>query len=542
MNAKMVSELRAGLAERDQIITQLLVRVEAMEVQSKKSTQQSDSAPTSTAPKKSAGKKKASKAPAQAPQVTVTPPARKQAINPPSSQKTPVKQRAKSATPVSSKKSPLQMTKQDHPEGFEYTKVLWGLIAKGSIPSPPSDNEVRAFYQRFRSTEEIDSAIKSGPTLLAFDAIDTLKKARENRMKVGKHLIHMSDFNIRYIHSSLSRLGLSAWKPNLDEQADSLYNVAHRIAAVKRFRECVAGGAYTYMNVNEGFIDNLDLLGKAYEHYVHFNWQGISSKERKEEGKHDRDEKRKLLQTARERAHSDDEYFPDKEVYIVKKLPFRSNAANIFFRRLDEVIKQSEMEDGKRRITPRCRVRVRNPPNTIFPKAPKRMPLDFYDVNWFNKKLPAQRQALANLDLVAFLPNPLDSFRFKDPIEKAGNTRFVEKCWDAATKDYNLDFLEKPDAEEASDDEGDSDYGGSIDLENTDGDDDDDNDDNDNDNEDEDEDLNGDTEMQVGGSGSRNVDEDYKEYDENEQEMDIEHYGKGNYTGGLNDQEWNAWQ
>ncbi|KAA1112136.1 hypothetical protein PGTUg99_007199 [Puccinia graminis f. sp. tritici] len=396
MNAKMVSELRAGLAERDQIITQLLARVEAMEVQSKKSTQQSDSAPTSTAPKKSASKKKASKAPAQAPQVTVTPPARKQAINPPSSQKTPVKQRAKSATPVSSKKSPLQMTKQDHPEGFEYTKaafyvhikVLWGLIAKGSIPSPPSDNEVRAFYQRFRSTKEIDSAIKSGLTLLAFDAIDTLKKARENHMKVGKHMIHMSDFNIRYIHSSLSRLGLSAWKPNLDEQADSLYNVAHRIAAVKTFRECVAGGAYTYMNVNEGFIDNLDLLGKAYEHYVHFNWQGISSKERKEEGKHDRDEKRKLLQTARERlrdrrykfavnnnfpkgyievikpvqAHSDDKYFPDKEVYIVKKLPFRSNAANIFFRQLDEVIKQSEMEDGKRRITPRRRVRVKNPP------------------------------------------------------------------------------------------------------------------------------------------------------------------------------------
>jgi hypothetical protein len=89
MNADMVSKLRAGLAERDQIITQLMARVEAMEVQSKKSTKQSDSAP-----KKSAGKKKASKAPAKAPQVTVTPPARKQTINPPSSQKTPVKQRA----------------------------------------------------------------------------------------------------------------------------------------------------------------------------------------------------------------------------------------------------------------------------------------------------------------------------------------------------------------------------------------------------------------------------------------------------------------
>ncbi|KNZ49910.1 hypothetical protein VP01_4704g1, partial [Puccinia sorghi] len=84
-----------------------------------------------------------------------------------------------------------------------------------------------------------------------------------------------------------------------------------------------------------------------------------------------------------------------------------------------------------------------------------------------------------------------------------------------------------------------SDYGHSIDLNDTDGE--------ESDNEEEDEysegsgeDSQGDVEMQVG--CSKDVDEDYEEFDDCEGEMSMAAYGKGTYTGGLADNEWNVWQ
>ncbi|KNZ62000.1 hypothetical protein VP01_13273g1, partial [Puccinia sorghi] len=135
------------------------------------------------------------------------------------------------------------------------------------------------------------------------------------------------------------------------------------------------------------------------------------SKERKEEGKNHQDEERKLIQTAQERvglsflifnsrlmligfsknlpkrylkiinciqAHIDGEFFPQKAVYIVKKLPFQSKTATLFFKRLDNVMRQSAIDDGKR-IQGQQRIRHPDAPVTLFPKAPKGLPLDFYN-------------------------------------------------------------------------------------------------------------------------------------------------------------------
>jgi hypothetical protein len=103
-----------------------------------------------------------------------------------------------------------------------------------------------AFYQQFSSLEQVESAVEKGPNIIAIDTIETLKDAKEKGTKIGKHIAHMSEFNIHYIHSLLPKLGLVAWRPNLDEQPDSLYNKAHQICAIKSFRQLVAGLAYQY--------------------------------------------------------------------------------------------------------------------------------------------------------------------------------------------------------------------------------------------------------------------------------------------------------
>jgi hypothetical protein len=73
------------------------------------------------------------------------------------------------------------------------------------------------------------------------------------------------------------------------------------MAAIKTFCECVAGGAYAYMNFKAFFADDIDLLAQAYKHYVHFTWVATYTREQGEQGRRDRDERRKVLQMACER-------------------------------------------------------------------------------------------------------------------------------------------------------------------------------------------------------------------------------------------------
>lgn len=122
----MTVPVQASLAQYDHLLAQLLERIEAIKVQS---------APTNTsalrdAPQTSAGKKKLAKEKAPATPVTpVTPTTwtgKKPTIKD-STTRTLVRQSARSATPIPPKKSPLQMVKQDHLEGFEHTKVSYSL-------------------------------------------------------------------------------------------------------------------------------------------------------------------------------------------------------------------------------------------------------------------------------------------------------------------------------------------------------------------------------------------------------------------------------
>ncbi|KNZ57861.1 hypothetical protein VP01_2054g4 [Puccinia sorghi] len=130
------------------------------------------------------------------------------------------------------------MTKQDHLEGLEHTKVIIPAQAwspKDQSPSPRRTSNYNPY----------------NPSMNAFITLTklSLRKACKCCTKIGKHMLHLLDFNICNIHSSLSKPGFTTWVPNLNEQADSPYNVAHQMAVICRFCECIASGAYTFMNV-----------------------------------------------------------------------------------------------------------------------------------------------------------------------------------------------------------------------------------------------------------------------------------------------------
>ena len=152
---------------------------------------------------------------------------------------------------------------------YVHINFLWGLVTKKAVPSVQTNQQMLVFYQRFLSSNKLDGAVEQSPNLLAFEPIETLKKDWAEQNKIGKHMVQISKFNTKYHHFFLSKLGLVAWCPNIDKQVYSLYNKAHRICAIKTFCQLVVGKAYKYMNVNDSYNNNFDLLKKVYNHYVH---------------------------------------------------------------------------------------------------------------------------------------------------------------------------------------------------------------------------------------------------------------------------------
>ncbi|MBW0590134.1 hypothetical protein O181_129849, partial [Austropuccinia psidii MF-1] len=177
--------------------------------------------------------------------------------------------------------------------------LLWGLLEKGKVPAPPKPEQLKEFYQRFSNADQIETAIENnGPALVPIDTIETLGKAQEKNIKIGKNFLYLPDFLIRYVHSALAKLGIRNWLPNLYEQPDSLYNEACQISALRTFFQLAIGGAFQFMSINMTYLDDLELLIQMYDHYVHYYWYGIFHKEQKDPGSHHRTNERKAIQGA----------------------------------------------------------------------------------------------------------------------------------------------------------------------------------------------------------------------------------------------------
>ncbi|MBW0560693.1 hypothetical protein O181_100408 [Austropuccinia psidii MF-1] len=321
------------------------------------------------------------------------------------------------------------------------------------------------------------------------------------------------------------------------------------------FLQLAIGGAFQFMSINMTYLDDLELLTQTYDHYVHYYWYSIFHKEQKDSGSHRHTNERKAIQGARQKlrdtryrfainqnlpkqyiqvispiqAHSNDEYYEPKNAYIARNLPFRSESANIFMRKLDRLISKTENDEGKR-SQGRYRIHVKNPPQTMFPTAPKGLPLDFYDIKWYNSKLPAQRQNIADWKRVAFLQNPKCLLEFTSPDKTIVDQSFNDKNWEVLAKDYSLEFLsfDEPDNDNDATKE-ESNYGESLELdigEEEEG------------KEENDEEL---EPVRRKEKGKARMVEDEEERSEDDN-MDIDNAASNGFYGGLTEEEWNAWQ
>ncbi|KAA1076368.1 hypothetical protein PGT21_004408 [Puccinia graminis f. sp. tritici] len=185
---------------------------------------------------------------------------------------------SKKSKPVkqnSPKRHPQQMQTTDCPTEFTTTKILWGLLKQDSVPQAPELRNLQEFYNRFSNGQEVEQAARAStsPALIQTGEVQLFKDATGGSIKYGRSVIHLGSNNVRYTQGLMVRLGLRTWCPNLEEDSASLYNAAHRIAAITTFQELVAGQAYKYMNVNPKMASDTSVEMNSGD-WRHVCWKG----------------------------------------------------------------------------------------------------------------------------------------------------------------------------------------------------------------------------------------------------------------------------
>ncbi|EPQ53348.1 hypothetical protein GLOTRDRAFT_16697, partial [Gloeophyllum trabeum ATCC 11539] len=160
------------------------------------------------------------------------------------------------------------------------------------------------------------------------------------------------------------------------------------------FKQALVSGTYTFLGPNLKYTSDTPLLLKLYDHFVHHYQQKRFKKEDRSPGSVSLSEEQRnayknrcRLAKARKKfakeqglpkryidivsdikATSDDEWDPSVRAYVIRRRPERSEAANRFFRRFDEVWKETTLLT--RRWTQRERVWPVNPRDSSFRSLP----------------------------------------------------------------------------------------------------------------------------------------------------------------------------
>jgi hypothetical protein len=150
-----------------------------------------------------------------------------------------------------------------------HVRLLWGLIDK-NVPSDPPKSLIKDFALRF-STQNLVDGQRHGPQIIP-----------PSLVKIGTHLItgvgsktaaqyrRIEEHILSYIQGYLARFGMKIWCPDLRQSPYSLYNSACRIIALDTFKQALVCHAYTHLKPNTSYVQDVELLGKMYDHWVHY--------------------------------------------------------------------------------------------------------------------------------------------------------------------------------------------------------------------------------------------------------------------------------
>ncbi|MBW0475913.1 hypothetical protein O181_015628 [Austropuccinia psidii MF-1] len=120
---------------------------------------------------------------------------------------------------------------------YAHIRLLWNFPEDDCVPAPPDHSRLQVFYQHFASTEEIQAVVDSpiAAYLIPPKDVITLQEARLGRQKLRHGIVNIKESFVYFIRTTLPKLGIARWCPDLNEAPDSLLNEACRISAIITF-------------------------------------------------------------------------------------------------------------------------------------------------------------------------------------------------------------------------------------------------------------------------------------------------------------------
>ncbi|KAJ6471065.1 hypothetical protein C8R47DRAFT_1077415 [Mycena vitilis] len=294
----------------------------------------------------------------------------------------------------------------------------------------------------------------------------SVEDAIHSRNNIIRAFFQLEESAILHIKCYLAKLGLSVWAVDFTQSPYSMYNTAMRMCAIDTFRFMLGATYYDFLHPDTRYVNDPALMTKIYDHFVHVYLFKKWKLEMRAEGSNKLNAERNKASQARLRlykrregylkdskipkrlqllfaakATSDDESTPQGPCALAR--PERSEDADAIIRALDRLQVEDLLADGKKRAANNCERRRAAPfgqrNSGYFQEVPKKMPIQYYQPEWFNNRPPQARRKIAPQLTVVFPPGTRDFFsrRGDNLLSQAQMTeKFGALVFDA----YDLDF------------------------------------------------------------------------------------------------------
>jgi len=104
------------------------------------------------------------------------------------------------------------------------------------------------------------------------------------RKRIASNVKRIEDFILNYVQTYIAEFGLICWCPDLSQTPYSVYNSACRIIALDTFVQAMISHAYDHLQPTRRYMEDMDLLTKLYNHFVHYTVYETYKKELRSPG------------------------------------------------------------------------------------------------------------------------------------------------------------------------------------------------------------------------------------------------------------------
>ncbi|KAL0059323.1 hypothetical protein AAF712_013929 [Marasmius tenuissimus] len=360
---------------------------------------------------------------------------------------------------------------------FLWVRVIWGILTKTALPSLPTTDELLVFNTHMKSIQQLNEVhTTKGKGLIPESMVNLDNRAsfhfNRGTSKNARNASRLPNTFLQHTAGQLARYGMVRWCPDLRFPHDCLYNKACQYIAIDTFQSGLVQGAFNFLGCTLRSVEDIGLLTQIYHHIVFHYFYEVWVTDGRKEGQYAKAAVNNAIYRDRARrsenrlkfmvenryppryqvmcdtkATSEDEMDPLTKQRWRKRKPERSEAAEIFIRLLEAVMKRQAQADGKPWVD-----REPHPlqAETSFITLPMGMPLDYYSPETWKTLTPAQRyKALLGCDgkgrpKIAFLPEPTHSFGQGDEtsatLEKLSDDEFFNLRSETVFPLYNFDL------------------------------------------------------------------------------------------------------